>query len=80
MTVKFNPAGDKCLPCGTVHCVVLVHLDGVLWLSVTVLCLSSGMRLNGRHGTSGATGTISGSNTFERRDEFTSSSGVGEFI
>jgi len=75
VTVKFNPSRNKWLTRKTLHCVVLEHLDGVLWLPLTVLCLSSGMRLNGRHGTSGATETIS-----ESRDEFASSSGVGECI
>jgi hypothetical protein len=38
------------------------------------------MRLNGRHGTSGATGTTPGSATSGRQDDLASSSGMGECL
>jgi hypothetical protein len=59
---------------------VLELLDGVLCLFVIPLCLSSGMRLNGRHGSSGATGTSPGNVTSGRQDELASSTGIGKYL
>jgi hypothetical protein len=42
-------------------------------------CLFSGMRLNGRHGSSGATGTP-GNVTSGRQDELASSTGMGKYL
>jgi hypothetical protein len=38
------------------------------------------MRLNGRHGISGATGTSPGNVTSGRQDELASSSGMGKYL
>lgn len=54
-------------------------LDGILRPSVIPFCLSSGMRLNGRHGISGATGTAPGNVTSGRPDEHSSSAGMGKY-
>jgi hypothetical protein len=59
---------------------VLEHLHGVLLLPVTSLCPSSGMRLNGRHGTSGSTGTNPGSTAAVRQHDLASSSGMGKCL
>lgn len=61
---------------------VLGLSDGILRLSVIPLCLwlSSGMRLNGRHGISGATGNSPANVTSGRPDELASSAGMGKYL